>query len=230
MPTLALEAVVQEINPPITAAVIWLHGLGADGHDFANLLPQLQLPSSLGIRFIIPHAPIRPVTINAGYQTRAWYDIYRLDTLEQEDKAGIESSRQSIEQLIKEQQNEGILSTHIILAGFSQGGAVALYTGLRYSEPLGGILGLSTYLPLADFIPASSHKVPILLTHGTFDDVLPYALGKQARNLLIEKGYPVEWREYPMGHEVCMAQILDIRAWLLARLMGWGSSLDPQNY
>ena len=156
-----LEAVITETSLPVNATVIWLHGLGADGHDFAGIIPQLQLPQQLGIRFIFPHAPERPVTLNNGFTMRAWYDIYSLNNLHREDRAGIEVSERAIGQLIMQQQSAGIPANRIILAGFSQGGAMALHTGLRYPLRLGGIIGLSTYLPLLPDFGATSPSLKI---------------------------------------------------------------------
>ncbi len=222
MPTpTILETVVSEINPPINACVIWLHGLGADGHDFADIVFQLQLPPSLGIRFIFPHAPIRAVTINNGFKMRAWYDIYALDNLSREDQAGIEASQQAVGALIDQQIKAGIPASRIVLGGFSQGGALALYTGIRYSHRLAGIFGLSTYLPLIQFL-SSAHGVnqttPILMAHGHYDNILPMTLGEKSRDILRQASYQVEWRHYPMSHEVCQQEINDVSQWLLSIL------------
>jgi len=216
--TSLLKSIVTEINAPITASVIWLHGLGADGHDFAGITSQLQLPKSLGIRFIFPHAPVRSITLNRGFAMRAWFDIYSLNNLNQEDQAGIQLSEQAISQLLQQQQIAGVPAARIILAGFSQGGAMALYTGLRYPERLGGILGLSTYLPLLPQFSSQAHEAnrqtPIFLAHGDQDDILPLELGETTRNYLQQAGYSVEWRQYPMAHEVCLPEIADISRWL----------------
>jgi phospholipase/carboxylesterase len=213
-----LETVVTETSFPVNAAVIWLHGLGADGHDFAGIIPQLQLPQQPGIRFIFPHAPERPVTLNNGFTMRAWYDIYSLNDLQREDRSGIEVSEQAIGQLIQQQQAAGIPATRIILAGFSQGGAMALHTGLRYPLRLGGIIGLSTYLPLLPHFNAVSHRenrqTPVFLGHGTEDNILPISLGQKTRDHLMQAGYPVEWRQYSMGHQVCSQEIADVSQWL----------------
>lgn len=210
--------IITEVNAPATASVIWLHGLGADGYDFAGITNQLQLPATLGVRFIFPHAPVRPITINNGFAMRAWYDIYSLSNFHQEDHAGIRASEEAISQLVHQQQASGISAARIILAGFSQGGAIALHTGLRFPERLGGIMGLSTYLPLTSHFTASAHphnrQTPIFLGHGNFDDVLPLVLGEQTRDYLQQAGYPVEWHAYPMAHQVCPPEILDISRWL----------------
>jgi phospholipase/carboxylesterase len=212
-----LKTVVTETHTPADASVIWLHGLGADGHDFAGITTQLQLPKQLRIRFIFPHAPERPVTLNNGFTMRAWYDIYSLNDLNQEDRSGIISSEQAIVQLIQQQESAGIAASRIILAGFSQGGAMALYTGLRYPQRLGGILGLSTYLPLMaqfDAFQSNNLQTPIFLAHGTQDNILPLVLGEKTRDYLMQSGYAVQWRSYLMAHQVCLPEISDISQWL----------------
>lgn len=204
------------------AAVIWLHGLGADGHDFVSLLPELQLPASMAVRFVFPHAPVRPVTVNNGWPMRAWYDIKSLDANGRDDAEGIAASAQRLAALIAAEQSRGIASERIVLAGFSQGGAVVLYAGLRHPEPLAGILALSTYLPLRDRLSAersaSNSQVPILMCHGTQDPVvtLPFAL--QSRTALQQAGCMLDWREYPMEHSLCAAEVLAISQWLQQRL------------
>ena len=210
--------------PPIKTAVgsvIWLHGLGADGHDFADIVPQLNLPQDLHLRFIFPHAPIRPITINAKMLMRAWYDIYSLEDFNLEDEIGIAYTQKSINELIKKEITQGIPSEHIILAGFSQGGAIALYTGLRYSKPLGGILALSTYLPFADRLPEEANKanqhVPIFMAHGDADLVLPLMLGRQTFQHLKQLNYWIEWHDYPMGHQVSFEETKTIGKWLTSR-------------
>jgi phospholipase/carboxylesterase len=222
MPARLLDAV--EINPPDAprACIIWLHGLGADGHDFAPLIPQLGIVQELGVRVVLPHAPQRPVTLNGGMVMPAWYDIPASDFRQAEDAAGIRQAQQQIVALIEREVAAGITTPHIVLAGFSQGGAIALHTGLRYPQALGGILALSTYLPLsgtlADEAAPANRTVPVLLAHGTADPVIPLALAKHTRELLVAQGYPVDWHTYPMQHSVCPAEVLDIRNWLLARL------------
>ncbi|MEY4761549.1 MAG: hypothetical protein RLZZ200_1405 [Pseudomonadota bacterium] len=204
------------------AAVIWLHGLGADGHDFVPLVPELGLPPSAAIRFVFPHAQVRPVTINNGYSMRAWYDITALNAAGRDDETGIRESSQRILAYIARERVAGVPSNRIVLAGFSQGGAMALYTGLRHDEPLGGILALSTYLPLKAKLPAEAHaanrQVPILMCHGTRDPVVTHALGAASRDALVAQGYAVDWREYPMEHSLCPPEIADLTAWLKARL------------
>lgn len=207
---------------PATAAVIWLHGLGADGHDFVPLVPELRLPLSAAVRFVFPHAGVRPVTINGGYSMRAWYDITALTAAGRDDEDGIRGSAQRVEAYIARERIAGIAAERVLLAGFSQGGALALYTGLRHDEPLGGILALSTYLPLraqlAAEAAAANRRVPILMCHGTRDPVVSHALGTASRDALLAAGHAVDWREYPMEHSLCPAEIGDIAAWLRARL------------
>ncbi|MFK3616215.1 alpha/beta hydrolase [Coxiella burnetii] len=216
-----LESITIPSTKPAVGSIIWLHGLGADGHDFADIVPRLGLPEDLHLRFLFPHAPIRPITVNANMQMRAWYDIYSLEDLSREDKNGIAQTQQSINQLIEQEILSGIPSDRIILAGFSQGGAMSLYTGLRYSKPLAGIIALSTYLPLANHLPkesrAANRSIPIFIAHGSADPVLPIILGKQTAHLLKELGYAVEWHEYSMEHQVCQEEIEAIGKWLTDR-------------
>lgn len=209
---------------PITTAmgsVIWLHGLGADGYDFSDIIQQLNLPQNLHLRFIFPHAPLRPITINAQMRMRAWYDIYSLEYLSHEDEIGITRTQKLIHELIEQEIAEGIPSKNIILAGFSQGGAISLYAGLRYSKLLGGILALSTYLPLADKFPEEASKanqdVPIFMAHGDTDPVLPFILGYQTFQYLKQLNYLIEWHDYPMGHQVSFEEIKTIGEWLTNR-------------
>lgn len=209
-----------QINPPTTAkrSVIWLHGLGADGSDFIPIVPELRLPESLGIRFIFPHAPIMPVTLNHGYEMRAWYDIYGLDRNAKIDTPGIAASVRRVEHLIEQEIKQGIPSDQIIVAGFSQGAVIALSTGLTFTQPLGGIIALSGYLPNAKFIietaSPANQTIPIFLAHGTEDTVVPYALGKAAYLTLEEAHYAVDWHSYVMGHSVCPQEINDISLWI----------------
>lgn len=199
-------------------SVIWLHGLGANGYDFADIVQQLNLPQDLHLRFIFPHAPLRPITIHAKMRIRAWYDIYSLEYLSQEDEIGITHTQQSINELIEQEISEGIHSKNIILAGFSQGGAIALYTGLRYLKPLGGILALSTYLPLADKFPKEASKanrnVPIFMAHGDADLILPFVLGYQTFQRLKQLNYLIKWNSYHMGHQVSFEETKAIGKWL----------------
>ena len=202
-----------------TGTVIWLHGLGADGHDFAPIVPELGLPAGMSVRFIFPHAPLLPVTINNGYVMPAWYDVRSLDLRQTEDEAGIRASQQQVEALIQLEESRGIPASRIVLAGFSQGGAIALHTGLRHEAPLAGVLALSTYLPLPHTLdteasPTNAH-LPIFMAHGTVDSVIPVEQGIASRNRLQDHSYRVEWREYPMAHSVCPEEITDIGQWLV---------------
>jgi phospholipase/carboxylesterase len=207
-----------ETAPQPTASVIWLHGLGADGRDFVPIVPELRLPSDLAVRFVFPHAPHRPVTINRGYVMRAWYDIAETEFGRREDEAGIRESEQAVRALIQRETERGIASERIVLAGFSQGGAVVLHTGLRLPQRLAGILALSTYLPLADTLKAEAHPanadVPIFMAHGTDDPVIPLALGESSADLLTRRGANLEWRTYEMEHSVCLDEIQAIAGWL----------------
>jgi len=221
--TVRLETV--EIEPRAAAAdaaVVLMHGLGADGHDFESLVPELQLPSPPSVRFVFPHAPVRPVTINGGHRMRAWYDIAGLDRRAVEDDHGIRQSAEAIGELVRREQERGIAADRIVLAGFSQGGAMALFTALRWPERLGGVVALSCYLPLGGTLPAEAHPanaaVPVFMAHGTMDPIVPAALGEGSRDLLRSRGYGVEWHTYPMGHSVCLEEIEAISAWLLQTL------------
>jgi len=204
------------------AAVIWLHGLGADGHDFAGIVPQLGLSKSLSIRFIFPHAPVRPVTINGGMAMRSWYDILALSEMRSISEAELQTSCDQVADFIQDQIAQGIDSRRIILAGFSQGGAVVLSTALRYEKPLGGVMALSTYLPVPRWIEegktAANANIPLLMAHGTMDPVVPYSLAQTSRALLERYGYEVEWHDYPMPHSVCPQQIMDLARWINNRL------------
>ncbi len=201
------------------AAVIWLHGLGADGHDFEPIVPELRLPSALPVRFIFPHAPHRPVTINNGYVMRAWYDIRTAEFVQREDEAGIRESERTVRDLIAQEHKRGIPSQRIVLAGFSQGGAIALHTGVRYPERLAGIMALSTYLPLAETFQAEANPanqtVPMFMAHGTEDPIIPIERGRHSADLLKRAGADVQWRTYDMGHSVCIEEIGDVAAWLV---------------
>lgn len=214
-----------EIEPTATAraTVIWLHGLGADGRDFEAIVPQLELPEESAIRFLFPHAPEMPVTLNNGYVMRAWYDLYSLDLTEGEDEAGIRASEGRLRALIDRELARGIPAERIVLAGFSQGGAVVLQTGLRYAERLGGIMALSTYLPLraktADERSEASGATPVFVGHGRFDSVIPERAGEHAADTLREWGMVCDYHAYPMEHSVCPEEIGHIREWLL-RVLG----------
>ncbi len=219
-----LEALEVETRPGPGACVIWLHGLGADGHDFESIVPALDLPAVPGVRFVFPHAPMQPVTINGGMVMRAWYDVYALEGVRREDEAGVRASQQRLEALIAREKSRGIPAARIVLAGFSQGGAVALQTGLRHAEPLAGIMALSTFLPLAATLAAeaspANRDVPIFMAHGIHDPMIPLSRAARARDLLREQGYRVEWREYPMPHAVCDDEVRDVSTWLRGVLGG----------
>lgn len=199
-------------------SIIWLHGLGADGHDFEPIVPELRLPLSLGLRFVFPHAPVRPVTLNGGMAMRAWYDIYSLERGGPADEAGIRASAAQLDQWIAREQERGIPPGKIVVAGFSQGGAIALHAGLRARQELAGILALSTYLPLQAALASEAVATdrPIFMAHGTLDPVLPMALGRESADFLLDAGYNLAWHEYPMAHSVCIEEIADIRSWLLS--------------
>ena len=207
-----------EESGPADAAVIWLHGLGADGNDFVPVVSQLSLPSALNVRFIFPHAPVRPITINGGYAMRGWYDITSLDIANRDDVEGITDSSANLARLCDEQIAQGVAAERIVFAGFSQGGAIALHAGLRYPEALGGIMALSTYLPmprqLENEASAANRKVPVFMAHGLHDEVVALQFGSLTRELLEQQGYPVQWHDYAMGHSVCMDEIRDISDWL----------------
>jgi phospholipase/carboxylesterase len=214
-----LETIEIETAPKPNAAVIWLHGLGADGHDFEPVVPQLVSRGERAWRFIFPHAPVRPVTLNAGMRMRAWYDLKGLDRQSAEDTAGFQATDVQIRELLAKEVARGILTTRIVLAGFSQGGAVSLYTVPRLSEKLAGVMALSCYLPAeasfgAQRLPAND-TTPIFMAHGRADPKLPLVLGSTSRDFLLAQGYSVEWHDYPMAHSVCPEEIADIRQFLL---------------
>ena len=213
-----------ETGRPPTASVIWLHGLGADGHDFEPIVPELDLPDSLPVRFVFPHAPMQPVTINGGAVMRAWYDVYGLQGVRREDAAGVRASQAAVEELLARETKRGIPASRLVLAGFSQGGAIALQTGLRHPERLAGIMALSTYLPVADTLAAeasaANREVPIFMAHGLDDPLIPIERARISRKLLEGAGYRVEWHEYPMEHSVCAEEIADVSAWLQRALKG----------
>lgn len=214
-----------ELNPTnkATASVIWLHGLGADGNDFTPIIPELNLPNNLSIRFIFPNAPMQPVTINNGYIMRAWYDIVSLESTKHADEEGIKKSVHELGRLIEREENLGIPSERIILAGFSQGAVIALSTGLTYHKRLAGILALSGYLPFSEKIMATktleNKNTPIFLAHGTGDNVVPYFLGEATRDILQKNGLAVAWHSYRMAHSVCMEEIQDIGKWIKETLL-----------
>ncbi|MAS11509.1 alpha/beta fold hydrolase [Salinisphaera sp.] len=217
-----LDCIEIEPNGPATASVIWLHGLGADGNDFVPIVDELGLPADHGVRFVFPNAPVQPVTINNGMPMRAWYDIKGMAIADKQDAEGIRASAREIEQLIDREGERGIAPERIVLAGFSQGGAIALHTGLRHARGLAGIMALSTYLPLAETLgdeaSDANRGVSILQAHGSQDPVVPMQLGQASRDHMLEAGYDVAWHEYPMQHQVCMPQIATIGRWLTDRL------------
>jgi phospholipase/carboxylesterase len=217
-----------EVEPGTTAdaSVVLMHGLGADGHDFESLVPELRLPASPSVRWVFPHAPVRPVTINGGQRMRAWYDIAAIDRYAPEDEAGLRASAEALGALVRRERDRGVAADRIVLAGFSQGGAMALFTALRWPDRLAGAVALSCYLPLAGTLPAEAHPanaaVPVFMAHGTFDPVVPAALGEGSRDLLRSRGYDVEWHTYPMPHAVCAQEVADLREWLLGVLPARG--------
>lgn len=209
-----------EINPATTAdaTVIWLHGLGADGHDFEPIVAELALPKSSAVRFIFPHAPTRAVTINNGYVMRAWYDIVQADLGSKQDVEGIRASQSQLEELIENEISRGIPTQRIILAGFSQGGVIAIQTALRFSKQLAGVMMLSAYVPLVDTLEAERHSanaaIPVFYAHGNNDDIIPISFAEASRDYLIKLGYRPEWHSYPMPHGVLPEEIDDIGWWL----------------
>jgi phospholipase/carboxylesterase len=217
------ETVEIETGSNTSGSVIWLHGLGADGHDFEPIVPELRLPDSLALRFVFPHAPMRPVTINGGMAMRAWYDIFSLDRDGPVDEDGIRQSGAILDGLIRREQERGIDARRIVVAGFSQGGAIAMHSALRFPERLAGLMALSTYLPLRSHFAAEvldndaarNKDLPIFMAHGSFDPVLPMQMGRSSADLLIESDFNVEWHDYPMAHAVCAEEIEAIRQWLV---------------
>ncbi len=216
---MSLETIEIETASQPTASIIVLHGLGADGNDFVPVAEQLDLRSIGAVRYLFPHAPVRPVTVNRGMAMRAWYDILGVDLAQREDEAGLRASQAQVEALIARERERSIGASRIVLAGFSQGCALTLMTGLRHRERLGGLVGLSGYLPLAATLAQErsvvNADVPIFLAHGSSDPVVPIARARQSRDALIALGYSVEWHEYPMPHSVCAAEIAELNRWLL---------------
>lgn len=212
-----LQTIEIETRPKPSHSIIWLHGLGADGNDFVPVVQELTLPP-LGIRFVFPHAPMRPVTINGGFVMRAWYDIAYQDLALQEDEHGLRQSQKSVEELIAKEQARGVPANRIVIAGFSQGGVIALQTGLRQPRRLAGVMALSAYLPLAATVGkernAANNDVPIFLGHGVADNIVPLPLGIASRDQLLKLGYDLDWHQYPMAHSVCPQELADIGAWL----------------
>jgi len=219
-----LAAIEIETGKNPAASIIWLHGLGADGNDFAPIVPELRLPKT-AIRFVFPHAPVQPVTINGGMRMRAWYDISD-GANRREDERGVRASQALIETLIGREKERGTKAERLVLAGFSQGGAIALQTGLRHPERIAGIMALSTYVPVGETLTAeasaANRDVPIFMAHGSYDPVIPLGRAEQSRGLLQSLGYPVEWREYGMPHSVCPEELADIGVWL-GKVLGPGA-------
>lgn len=224
-----LETVEIETGSDPGNSIIWLHGLGADGHDFEPIVPELAsfIPPT---RFVFPHAPVRPVTINGGMPMRAWYDIVSFDRSPPRDREGIEASRKAVEHLVAREIDRGVSGESIVLAGFSQGGALALYTGLRLEVPLAGLMGLSTYLLYSAELDSgrstANASIPVFVAHGVSDPVVPFVAGQYAEASLRTLGYEVEWHEYPMPHAVCPEEVGDIGAWLSARFGGRSTAPD----
>jgi phospholipase/carboxylesterase len=218
MNAIPLETIQLDTGPDPRVSIIWLHGLGADGNDFVPIVHELDLTGCPAIRFIFPHAPMMPVTINNGYVMRAWYDILGVDLVNREDEGGLRTSQAMIEQLIEQEKARGVPAHRIVLAGFSQGCAMTLHTGLRYPEKLAGLLGLSGYLPLHTVIADERHDAnkdtPIFLAHGRSDPIVPIHRAENSRDILKGLGYDIEWHEYLMPHSVCQEEVADISAWL----------------
>jgi len=202
-------------------ALIWLHGLGADGNDFAPIVPELVDPNWPPLRFVFPHAPVRPITINGGMAMRAWYDISGQEIAQRQDEAGIRASIGQLDDLIEREVARGVPARNIFLAGFSQGGAIVLAGGIRHAQRLGGIIALSTYLPMAEKTDAeasaANRDVPIFMAHGMLDPTISHALGEMSREYLAQRGYTIDWHAYPMAHQVCMEEIADLRRWMSSR-------------
>lgn len=218
------ETVEIETGEDPTGSVIWLHGLGADGHDFEAIVPELRLPDSLPLRFVFPHAPVRPVTLNGGMSMRAWYDILSFDRDGPADEAGIRESAAIVARLIDREIERGIDIRQIVVAGFSQGGAIAIHVALRSADRLAGLMALSTYMPIPKYFQAEvldnpacgDMSLPIFMAHGSFDPMLSMELGRASADLLIDAGFRVQWHDYPIAHAVCAEEINDIRDWLLS--------------
>jgi phospholipase/carboxylesterase len=219
---MALPSIEIETAPNPRHAVIWLHGLGADGHDFEPIVPELVDRVWPALRFVFPNAPVRPITINGGMSMRAWYDISGMEIAQRQDETGMRTSIGLLDELIAREVARGVPGANIFLAGFSQGGAIALAGGLRHASKLAGIIALSTYLPMAEKTDAeasaANRATPVFIAHGNFDPIIPHALGEMSRDHLQRMGYLVEWHTYPMQHAVCADEIADLRRWLGARL------------
>jgi phospholipase/carboxylesterase len=221
---MSLPSVEIETSAHPTHSVIWLHGLGADGNDFAPIVPELVAPNWPALRFVFPHAPVRPVTVNGGMPMRAWYDIVGVDLVSRQDETGMRASIASVEALIARENERGVPTGRILLAGFSQGGAIALSAGLCHAERLAGIIALSTYLPMqgsfAEERTAANGATPLFWGHGSADPIVPLTRGVTSRDLLQSLGYQVSWHTYPMPHSVCAEEVADLRHWMGARLAG----------
>jgi len=219
-----LDTIERETGPAPRHSVIWLHGLGADGNDFVPILPELVRPAWPPLRFVFPHAPVRPVTINNGVPMRAWYDIREADLANRADEAGVAQSVEQVEALIAREAERGVPASRVFLAGFSQGGAITLAAGLRRSEALAGLIALSTYVPAAhkaaDALVEGASAQPVFMGHGTQDPVVPLRAGEHGRDLLRQLGFDVDWHAYPMPHSVCLEEIRDLGDWLSRRLAG----------
>ena len=216
--------IIIEMQPDVSASIIWLHGLGADGHDFETIVPELELPTSLAVRFIFPHAPMRPITINGGMVMRGWYDIMPGKDGFSENDDDIREASIVIRSLIKREQERGIAASQIVLAGFSQGGAVALYAGLGLGESLAGILALSAYVPMIDsmgsWMSASARSVPVFQAHGQYDPLIALSRAEKSVSAMKQQGIQVEWHHYPMAHSMCAEEIRDISRWVISVLTG----------
>lgn len=219
-----LDGIEIETGKEPRYSVIWMHGLGADGNDFVPIVPEIRQSDWPSVRFVFPHAPVRPVTINGGMRMRAWYDILGLEIANRQDEAGVRASIVEVESLVQREEERGIASNHVVVAGFSQGGAIALASGLRHAKPLGGIVALSTYLPLADRteqeLNPANRATPVWMAHGESDPTIPHALGAMSRDWLKSHGYTVDWHSYEMPHSVCPAEIAHLSRWLGARFRG----------
>ena len=228
-----LQQIELSTGPEPRGTVIWMHGLGADGWDFVPIVRELPLPEDLQLRFIFPHAPVRAVTINNGYEMRAWYDIKQNDIARMPDEAGIRESQAQVEALIAREAKRGIAPEHVVLAGFSQGGAIALQAGLRHRERLGGIVALSTYLPLQESLDAeasaANKATPIFMAHGTQDPVIPVQLADASRKALDERGYKIDWQVWPMPHSVCAEEISAIGEYLTWVYKGGSQDDEPRS-
>ena len=218
-----LDCIEVETRPQPRYSVIWLHGLGADGHDFESIVPELVRPSWPGIRFVFPHAPVRPVTINGGMRMRAWYDILGMEIAQKQDEAGVRMSIEQVEALIDREEQRGVPPERLFLAGFSQGGAITLALVARRKRPLAGAIALSTYLPIAHGLPAelgpAATGIPVFMGHGAMDPVVPQGLGLMSRATLTQLGFKIEWQSYPMPHSVCADEIRHISDWMGPRLV-----------